>query len=344
MKCIEFVPSELSEKQWISYFKSRERINIGMNPDDPLPSRDGRRAYMLNPNPNYHLSWWQALEGKDKVVGMGGVWWATEESPAFQEEKDVAYADMILESKYRTEENQFNFLQHLVSKAIEIGKSTFIIETRGEHQYSFLSKLGGTIISDRATNRLAIKNVDMTMIKQWCEEGPQRAPGVTLERFRSVPEKEIDQFVILYTETWNQAPLEDVSPEFITTPESRRTMERYFEEQNETWTTVVSRESNGAISGLTEIWHNPNAEYFIEQGLTGVSEKYRGRGLGKWLKAEMFRFIVETYPQASIIQTGNANSNKPMLSINEKMGFKQYRKMWIVSFDTEKILDLLNEI
>ena len=344
MKYVEFVPSEFSEEQWISYFESRERVHAGMNPDDPLPSREGRRAYMLNPNPNYHLSWWQALEDNDRVVGMGGVWWATEESPAHQEEEEVAYADMILESKYRTEENQYGFLRHLANKAIEIGKSTFIIETRGEHQYSFLSRLGGTIVSDRATNRLVIKDVDMTLIKQWCEEGTRRAPGVTLERFKAVPEKDLDQFVRLYTETWNQAPLEDVAPEFITTRESRRNMERYFEEQNETWTTIVSREPDETISGLTEIWHSSNADYFIEQGLTGVSTKYRGKGLGKWLKAEMFRFIVETYPQASVIEAGNANSNKPMLSINEKMGFKQHRKMWIMSFDAEKLLSLLNEM
>jgi len=344
MRYVEFVPSELSKEQWTSYFESRERIFKEMNPEDPSPSREGRRAYMLNPNPNYHLSWWQVLNDRNCVIGMGGVWWATKESPAYEEEKNVAYADMILESNYREEKNQYEFLKHLVNKSVEIGKSTFIIETRGEHQYSFLSKLEGTIISERATSRVAIKDVDMNLINHWCDQGPQRAPGVTLERFNEVPEKDLKQFVKLYTETWNQAPLEDVAPEFITTPESRRNMERYFKGQNHTWTTIVSREPDGTISGLTETWHSSNTDFFIEQGLTGVSEEYRGRGLGKWLKAEMIKYIVRNYPQARVIGTENADSNIPMLSINEHIGFNQYRKMWIISFDAENLLNQLNEI
>jgi GNAT superfamily N-acetyltransferase len=51
----------------------------------------------------------------------------------------------------------------------------------------------------------------------------------------------------------------------------------------------------------------------------------RGRGLGKWLKAKMLLHMREVYPAADWVATDNAGSNAPMLAINKKLGFKQYR-------------------
>ena len=76
---------------------------------------------------------------------------------------------------------------------------------------------------------------------------------------------------------------------------------------------------------MTEILHDPREAYRIMQDLTGVLPEYRGRGLGKWLKAQMLFHIKENYPDTKVIVTGNADANAPMLSINERIGFKRYR-------------------
>jgi GNAT superfamily N-acetyltransferase len=341
MKFNEFRPIEMTEEDWERYFQSRERIQCEMNPNDPPPSRNQRRNYMLNPHPDYELSWWQVRSNSEEVVGMGGVWWAREKTTIYDEAKDVAYADMILEKKYTTEKIQREFLRCLARKADDVGKSKLIVETRAEHQSSLLINLGASIVSERATNRLHLCDVNMEMIEQWRVEGRERAPEVIIERFCSVPDADLNQYSELYTETWNQAPLEEAAPDLVVTPESRREMESYFDSQSEIWTTMVSREPDGTISGLTEIWYQPESWHLIEQGLTGVREKYRGRGIGKWLKAEMLVYAMKAYPKAQAIEAGNANANAPMLSINQRMGFKTYRRMWIVSFD---IADLLTRI
>jgi len=339
MQFIEFRPIEMIEEDWERYFQSRERIQCELNPNDPPPSRNQRRNYMLNPHPDYELSWWQVRSNSGEVVGMGGVWWAREKTIIYDEAKDVAYVDMILEKKYVTEVIQRDFLRHLVRKADEVGKSRLIIETRTEHQSLFLIDLGANIVSERATNRLHLSDVNREMIKRWRAEGPKRAPGVMIERFSSVPEEDLNQYSELYTETWNQAPLEEATPDMVVTPESRKNMERYFESQGEIWTTMISREPDGAISGLTEIWYHPESWHLIEQGLTGVREKYRGRGIGKWLKAEMLVYAMKAYPRAQVVEAGNADANAPMLSINQRMGFKTHRRMWILSFSVADLLD-----
>jgi hypothetical protein len=47
--------------------------------------------------------------------------------------------------------------------------------------------------------------------------------------------------------------------------------------------------------------------------------------LGKWIKAVMLRHVHELHPQAEWVTTENAGSNAPMLAINKKLGFKEFR-------------------
>lgn len=69
---------------------------------------------------------------------------------------------------------------------------------------------------------------------------------------------------------------------------------------------------------------SPDTQYWIAQELTGVKPEYRGRGLGKWLKAEMLFHIKENLLETNFIHTGNADFNAPMMSINNSRGFKRH--------------------
>ncbi len=77
--------------------------------------------------------------------------------------------------------------------------------------------------------------------------------------------------------------------------------------------------------------------------LTGVKDHHRGRGLGKWLKSEMMFFIKEKYPKATVLCTGNADSNAPMLSINNRMGFKRELAFTSYKWEINKLLDMLKD-
>ena len=72
--------------------------------------------------------------------------------------------------------------------------------------------------------------------------------------------------------------------------------------------------------------------------LTGVRQAYKGRGLGKMLKAEMLLYIRREYPDVKYISTGNADSNAPMLSINQRLGFKKYRPIKVYKLKLSHII------
>ena len=88
--------------------------------------------------------------------------------------------------------------------------------------------------------------------------------------------------------------------------------------------TMLTREPNGVISGITDMEYVPYRPTLINQGFTGVRPDARRRGLGKWLKAAMLTHIHELYPDVEVVVTGNAGSNVPMLAINNQLGFKQF--------------------
>ena len=60
----------------------------------------------------------------------------------------------------------------------------------------------------------------------------------------------------------------------------------------------------------------------MRQQLTAVARPWRGRGVGRALKAAMLRQLNETHPEATVIGTNNAEVNTPILSINARIGFK----------------------
>ncbi len=72
--------------------------------------------------------------------------------------------------------------------------------------------------------------------------------------------------------------------------------------------------------------YQPEQETIINQGMTGVKEEYRGRGLGKWLKAAMLLKVREEFPQVKVVSTRNASSNAAMLSINDRLGSRSHKE------------------
>jgi hypothetical protein len=103
------------------------------------------------------------------------------------------------------------------------------------------------------------------------------------------------------------------------------------------------REKNGDIAGLTDVYYEPKHAPLMYQGLTGVQEKYRGSGKGKWLKAAMFLRIRDQFPDIKTIVTQNATSNEPMLDINERLEFKIHQEHFSCQIETKKVLNYLKK-
>jgi ribosomal protein S18 acetylase RimI-like enzyme len=132
--------------------------------------------------------------------------------------------------------------------------------------------------------------------------------------------------------------------ELITTPESRRLEERNLKKRGIEWYTMISREHDGRISGVTDIMYNPEEPHRMNQYFTGVLAKYRRRGLAKRLKAEMLVAVKNRFRDVEYITTTTAKTNYPMKSINKELGFRPTKTCFMFRWDLRELRKRMNEI
>ncbi|MDP1793241.1 MAG: hypothetical protein Q8K63_03800, partial [Acidimicrobiales bacterium] len=118
-----------------------------------------------------------------------------------------------------------------------------------------------------------------------------------------------------------------------TTPEQLRAQTartRAF--QREWWTLIVRHRPTGVPVGYTEVFFPRENPRLGSQGATAVSAAHRGHALGRWLKATMLERVMRERPDITHIRTFNADSNDPMLAINNAMGFRPHlaATRWII--------------
>lgn len=191
----------------------------------------------------------------------------------------------------------------------------------------FTEHVGATKGLEESISRLDLEEVDEKLLSNWLDLANSKARDFEMGFWGSrYPEGDIHAVAELF-DVMNTAPRDDLDMgDWRTKPEELRGGEAYDLARGvERWVLYVRHKPSRRLAGFTiTYWHPENHEN-LEQNATGVLPEYRGNGLGRWLKAAMIRKVLKERPVVKRIRTGNANSNAPMLAINNQLGFKLYR-------------------
>jgi mycothiol synthase len=191
------------------------------------------------------------------------------------------------------------------------------------------------------TNQLLLADVDRSTVERWVEEGPVRAAGYSLVQIDGRIPDDLIQQVTDCRAVMNTAPTEDLEvDDWIATVETERAIEAsMLETGNERRLVLARHDSSGDLVGFSELWRHPhNLPETCWQWGTGVFPDHRGHALGKWMKAVNVLRVLDEWPEAVDIRTHNADSNDPMLGINNALGFKPFTVdiNWQISVDEAK--------
>jgi len=321
LSLVEFTPKDASESLWTAYLTLSETIFREFNQRGRLPNREAVRRLFSTSNPLYTVKRCMVIDETESAVASASISYDTELSPDYEGSSHICQIHIAVIPSHRRKKIAAYLLKHMIDTASVIEKDTIRADADNSTGLDFCKYLKGELIHQEVQYRSYLEDVDWQLVDDWREKGRARFPRTAFDSFQECPENDIDEFCRIYTEIINQRPIGDIQEELITTSESRRSEERNFKRRGIEWHTMISREHDGQISGMTDIMYNSEEPYRIHQYFTGVLGRYRRRGLAKRLKAEMLMYIKEKFPDAEYIATTVAKENKPMRAINKQLGF-----------------------
>ncbi len=338
---LPFHPDRASQREWSRFHRYRRLRHEEVNPGDPILGDAVVQGLMERPFPDDEVLRFAIVLASDPDTQIGHLelWVTREDSPEYASNKHLASADFAVLAPYRRQGNGRRLLARVLTLVREMDKSTLRFQTVEEDGRAFLKAIGASVALRGQENRLYLREVNWDLVQQWAEAGPRRSPQTKMRRFTDhVDDEVLEAFCVTLTETLNQQPFDELERgEIIVTPETARVWEDRMTAVGGTSFLHATQEPDGEISGLTATYYNPDRRTFIQQGMTGVREVHRNRGLGKWLKADMLLRLREELPQVEVVVTGNATSNAAMLSINRRLGFRLHRESVTAQMSRERL-------
>ena len=161
-------------------------------------------------------------------------------------------------------------------------------------------------------------------MRDWAAIDPR---GVRLERYEPFPPETVwVPYAAGYTEMEKHVPREGLEiGDWVLTPE-RMAVDRERLRASGAELHVLSAWDADGMVGVTELLRHEHDPQALDQELTAVHPRARGRGLGKLLKARLLLELHARFPDVRYVRTFNAGSNAAMLAINERMGFRRHRE------------------
>lgn len=175
-------------------------------------------------------------------------------------------------------------------------------------------------------SRLALP-VDPALFAERLAAAEARADGYRVHRWeRYAPEGWLDDLAMLATRMSTDAPSGGLDEE-----EDIWTVERWLDQEREQTDSprvilfsAVEHLASGHLVGYTELSVPPEVERPADQGDTIVMREHRGHRLGMLLKLANIAYLEERFPGHGSIVTFNAEENRPMLDVNEAVGFAPF--------------------
>jgi GNAT superfamily N-acetyltransferase len=311
---------------WARYHTYRRSRHAETRPDDPIRPDKVVEDDMKRDDP-FELHFRYEISRGDKMLSWFRAAATRPGAPGYESNKHLLWCDCSVGRDHRRRGLGRSWIPLVLEIMERHSYTTLSVGTEEASGHAFLKWIGAEAKLTGAENRLKLADVDWAMMRRWVEDGRKRSPDTKFESYDGrLPESMLDDYCPQLSSLLNTMPFEDLDHgEIVETPAMLKEWFARMDMAGEAGHWMLTREPNGLISGITDMYYAPYRPTIVHQGFTGVRPEARGRGLGKWLKAAMAIHLHELYPDAVWFTTDNARSNAPMLAINTKMGFKTYR-------------------
>jgi mycothiol synthase len=279
------------------------------------------------------------LEENGLVAGTVIADWSKDDT----DNPDTCWGDLLVAPEFRRRGLGTVLIRRLLEEIAGMGRTKFFVETTASIPVGeiFAEKVGAKRGLEQNTNRLLFSEMNLDYLRRSLENAP-------CEQFELLvfdgeyPDDQLEALCELF-EVMNAAPHGEleVNDERLTPQKLRQNLEHERKLGIRRCLLVARDRASGRYAGFTEVeWLLSRPNVMVQNG-TAVHADFRGHGLGAWLKASMIERILRDHPEADQVRTSNAESNAPMVRINDALGFKLFLKRIVWQVDVQETLERL---
>jgi GNAT superfamily N-acetyltransferase len=321
IRIVPFDPHTASDELWAAFNETRHAIAREFWPDEPILDDAETRREVQTINPMVEFRRWVAMEGEE-VAGSIRAAFRRPGTPHEQDHARFLWASGGVRASSRRRGIGTLLLREVHRLMHALDKTVLTMSAQTEPGHAFIKYLGAVEKHCTVEQRAVFADLDWPVLRQW--ENGASAQGLIWERYAGrVPRDVLVALLPVFTKLFGDVPLGGLE-----TGPIRWEMNGYdlwyetLERIGGAHHLVLLRAPDGSVAGLSEAGWDIRAPSIVRQQLTAVARQWRGRGVGRALKAAMLRQVHEAHPAATVIGTNNAEVNAPILSINARVGFR----------------------
>ena len=218
-------------------------------------------------------------------------------------------------------------LAAVIPEAIADGRNRMVaFGVKSDATVAFWRSLGLEPEYEERASRLLFDGVDADLMNRWIERRDERAAELRLVRWRGrTPEEWMDPLRTA-RQAMDDAPLGTIEWEkgMDSADEVAGLTDWEIACGYDPWVLLAVAPS-GEVAGYTKAHVDRFDRFHCQQGDTATVAAWRNRGIGRWLKAEMWTWLRAAGADVAMLETENAEENAAMLAINVEMGFEPWR-------------------
>jgi RimJ/RimL family protein N-acetyltransferase len=313
MELVEFGPDDVA--RLTAYVDLTRAIDAVDCPWEPVATAHHQEMSMRHGWDGEPGRWFVAFDGPEPVAT------ASIEASAY-DNLEMAWLAVRVAPAYRRWGHGTAVLGRLEELAQEMGRTLFHVgDWESDATVAFAAATGYRRKSAEIRRLQVVAEApDAAPIR---DEAQRHAADYELLRIEGYAPDELLPGLVEITEAINDAPLDDLDYEDEVYSEERvHAYERAQIESGMRLRRVVARHRpTGDLAGHSVVVVDGEQPTIAEQHDTTVVRAHRGHRLGLLLKTEMLLWLAEAEPQLERIYTWNAESNRHMIAVNERLGY-----------------------
>jgi len=167
------------------------------------------------------------------------------------------------------------------------------------------------------------EDIDIDMVNKAIKDYETMNEDLTIKYTDIISEEYINEYCNLFNETSEDMTdtQENGFVPYVITPEKQRQINDSFRKRNGTHNCYMIFNSNNEMIAKSNLSVNNNDPRFPYQFMIGVKRGYRGRSLGKWLYASMYKRVFENVDFDRVL-VAHHPKNKHAINVSEWIGYK----------------------